>query len=678
MLGKLTLHVLPLYSPIAMSGAAMELLGVLFIAALITWLGKWRYIWNEWLTTVDHKRIGIMYVVLAFVMLFRGFSDAFMMRMQQATALNGHGYLPPEHFNQVFSAHGTIMIIFMAMPFLTGIINFVVPQQIGARDVSFPFLNSVSFWLTAAGAALVLTSLVIGRFTTAGWTAYPPFSELPTSPGSGTDYWIWAVLVSGVGSTLTGVNFVVTIIKRRAPGMSLMQMPLFTWAAFITAILMVFAFPGVTVAAALLGFDRFLGMHFFTADAGGNAMNYINLFWLWGHPEVYIVILPSFGIFSELVATFSSKRLFGYVSLVYATMVIGILSFTVWLHHFFTMGSSADVNSFFGIATMVIAVPTGVKIYDWLLTMYRGRIRLTSHMHWTLGFMVAFVIGGMTGVLLAIPPVDYVMHNTLFLVAHFHNMLIPGSLFGLLAGYQYWFPKAFGFRLDEWWGKTSFWFWFVGFYVAFMPLYVLGFMGMPRRMDYYQNPAWQPWLIVAAIGAVLIAIGILCLAIQLVVSIRRREELADLTGDPWDGRTLEWMNASPAPLYNFAVVPEIHDREELAWRKERGISHDAPAHYTPIEMPCNTSTGVLIGGAAFVLGFAVIWNIWWLAILAFAGVIAATIVKGSVPEEEYTITPEQIAALESRGSGPLLGFLSPLEDERGDRSTHGLLNSIGD
>ena len=444
MLGRLTLHALPFYSPIAFGGAMITVLGGLSVVALVVWLRAWGYLWREWLTSVDHKRIGIMYVLLALVMLMRGFVDAIMMRSQQAMALNSSGYLPPGHFDQIFSSHGTIMIFFVAMPFLTGLINIVVPQQIGARDVSFPFLNALSLGLTAAAAGLVLISLVIGKFSTAGWSAYPPYSELRFNPGEGVDYWIWTILISGLGSTLTGINFLVTITQRRAPGMNLMRMPLFTWTALCTSILMVFAFPALTAASGLLGLDRYLGMHFFTNGHGGNMMNYINLFWMWGHPEVYIIVLPAFGVYSEVVATFSGKALFGYKSLVYATTAIAVLSFMVWLHHFFTMGASANVNAFFGITTMIIAVPTGVKIFDWLLTMFRSRIRMTSHMYWTVGFIVTFVIGGMTGVLLSVAPVDYLMHNTTFLVAHFHNMLIGGALFGYFAGYQVLVPEGDG------------------------------------------------------------------------------------------------------------------------------------------------------------------------------------------------------------------------------------------
>lgn len=656
MLGKLSIDSLPLYSAIAFGGAMMEVVAGLIVVGIVLWLGKVRYLWTEWLTSVDHKRIGIMYIVLALVMLMRGFADAIMMRAQQAIAAGNEGYLPPEHFDQVFSSHGTIMIFFMAMPFLTGLINFVVPQQIGTRDVSFPFLNSISLWLTASGAGLVLISLVIGKFSTAGWTAYPPYSGIEYSPGVGVDYWLWAVILSGVGTTMTGINFVVTILKRRAPGMSLMRMPLFTWTALITSVLIVFAFPAITVVGAQLALDRYLGMHFFTNGGGGNMMNYINLIWIWGHPEVYILILPAFGIYSEVVATFSRKRLFGYTSLVYATAVIGLLSFTVWLHHFFTMGSSADVNGFFGITTMIIAVPTGVKIYDWLLTMYGGRITVSVPMLWTLGFIFTFVIGGMTGVLLAIPPVDYMMHNSTFLIAHFHNMLIPGALFGYFAGYTYWFPKAFGFQLDETWGKRAFWFWIVGFYLAFMPLYALGFMGMPRRMEHYDMVAWQPWLIVAAFGAFLVLLGIAALVMQLYVSIRNREALADTTGDPWDARTLEWTTASPPAPYNFAKIPVVHDRDELVWRKAHPDEATKDDISSDIELPDNTAAGVVIGLTAGVFGFAMVWHIWWLAIVAFLVILATFITRSFSDDDEHSVSPSDVAALEKRGSGPLLGY----------------------
>ncbi|MBX9943535.1 MAG: cytochrome o ubiquinol oxidase subunit I [Reyranella sp.] len=646
MFGRLTIDALPLYSWVAMGGAAVTVGGALLVALLITWLGAWRYLWTEWLTSVDHKRIGVMYIVLALVMLLRGFVDAIMMRAQQAFSLNAGGYLPPDHFDQIFSSHGTIMIFFMAMPFMTGLINIVVPLQIGTRDVAFPFLNSLSLWLTASGAGLVMVSLVIGKFSTAGWTGYPPYSGIEYSPGVGVDYWIWAILISGVGSTLSGINFIVTILKRRAPGMTLMRMTPFVWTALCASVLMAFAFPALTVACGLLALDRLAGMHFFTNAHGGNMMNYPNLFWIWGHPEVYILILPAFGIFSEVVATFSRKRLFGYSSLVYATACIALLSFTVWLHHFFTMGSSPNVNAFFGITTMIIAVPTGVKVFNWLLTMYRGRIDFHPSMMWTVGFMVTFVIGGMTGVLLAIPSADFLMHNTTFLVAHFHNMIIPGVLFGYLAGYMYWFPKAFGFALDRTWGARSFWCWMIGFYLAFMPLYLLGFKGMPRRMETYNDPSWQPYLMVAALGAVVVMLGIGCMAMQLYVSLRDRRKTVDLTGDPWDGRTLEWATTSPPPPYNFATLPEVRDREALLDMKERGTTWQRPARYEDIHLPKNTAVGVIVGGLAGVLGFAIIWYIWWLVVVCALAMWVALVVRSSDDDAEFTITAAEVKQIE--------------------------------
>src|SRR5437868_1430844 len=548
MFGKLTWDAIPFSQPIPMAASLMVVLVILGILAYTFAKGWWPYLWREWITSVDHKRIGIMYAVLALVMLLRGFTDAIMMRSQQAIAAGGHqGYLPPEHYDQIFSAHGTIMIFFVAMPFVIGLMNFVVPLQLGVRDVAFPVLNSVSFWLTASGALLVNVSLFVGEFARTGWLVYPPLSELAYSPSVGVDYYLWALQISGVGTLLTGINFTTTILKLRAPGMGYSRMPIFCWTALASNLLIIAAFPILTATLAMLLLDRYLGFHFFTNGGGGNAMMYVNLIWAWGHPEVYILVLPAFGVYSEVIATFSGKPLFGYRSMAAATLGICVLSFVVWLHHFFTMGAGADVNAFFGVMTIVIAVPTGVKIFNWLFTLYGGRVRFTPPLLWALGFICTFVIGGMTGVLLAIPPVDFVLHNSLFLVAHFHNVIIGGVLFGAFAGYNYWFPKAFGFRLHEGLGKAAFWFWLSGFYLAFMPLYALGFLGMTRRMPHYDVAQWRPWLIAAAFGAILILIGIIFQVAQLVVSIRRRAELRDRSGDPWDGRSLEWATASPPP-----------------------------------------------------------------------------------------------------------------------------------
>ncbi len=648
MLGKLSLEAIPYHEPIVFAAVIGSILLGLVIVALITYYRKWTYLWEEWFTSLDHKRIGIMYVVLALVMLLRGFSDAIMMRTQQAIAMgSSQGYLNPDHFNQIFSAHGTIMVLFVAMPFLVGLMNIVVPPQIGARDVAFPYLNSVSFWLTATGAMLIMVSLGVGEFSKAGWSGYTPLTELAYSPGSGVDYWIWALQIGGIGSVLTSINFIVTIIKMRAPGMKLMYMPMFAWNSLCTSILILLAFPVLTAALAMLTLDRYLGMHFFTNTLGGNTMMYVNLFWIWGHPEVYVVVLPAFSVFSEVTASFSRKTLFGYVSMVWATASITVLSFSVWLHHFFTMGAGPNVNLFFGLATMFIAIPTGVKIFNWLFTMYRGRVQLTSPMLWTLGFISTFAIGGMTGVLLSAPPADFVVHNSLFLIAHFHNVLIPGALFGYLAGYSYWFPKAFGFSLDEKWGKRAFWCWMIGFYLAFFPLYILGFMGMPRRLAHYDNPAWQPYLIIAALGTLIIFMGFICQIIQLVVSIRHRHERQDLTGDAWDnGRTLEWATASPPPVYNFAKIPVVHEVDAFADMKENGTAYQRPDHYEDIHMPKNSASGFINGVLAFMFGFAMIWHIWWLAVLSALAMVFTIIARSADDDIHYVIPAAEVEHIE--------------------------------
>ena len=651
LLGNLTLSAVPYTNPIIMSALGMSVLVTLMILAWISQKGYWGYLWREWFTSVDHKRIGVMYIILAVVMMLRGFSDAILMRLQQAYAEGaGQGFLPPEHYNQIFSAHGTIMIIFVAMPFFIGLMNYVVPLQIGARDVAFPFLNSVSFWLTVASAGLVMVSLAVGDFSQAGWSGYPPLSETEFSPGPGVDYWIWSLQLGGIGTLLTGINFFVTILKMRAPGMSLMKIPVFTWTILVTTVLIMLSFPVLTVTLLLLTLDRYLDMHFFTGGMGGNQMMFANLFWIWGHPEVYIVILPAFGIYSEVVSTFSHKRLFGYTSMVYATIAIAVLSFVVWLHHFFTMGAGANVNAFFGIATMVIAVPTGVKIFNWLFTMYRGRIEFTTPMLWSLGFIVTFTVGGMTGVLLSVPGADFMLHNSEFLVAHFHNMLIPGALFGYFAGYSYWFPKMFGFRLDERWGRRAFWSWLVGFYLAFMPLYALGFMGMPRRLVHYDNPIWQPYLLVALAGTSLIAYGIFCQVAQLVVSIRNRASLRDSTGDVWDSHSLEWSTTSPPPFYNYAKTPHVEELDAFVHMKEHGIPYRAEAPFSAIHMPRNSWVGVAMGAFTFTFGFAMVWHIWWMAALSTLASLALVVVRANDENVDYMLSAEDVARCEKNSS----------------------------
>ncbi|AZO76462.1 MULTISPECIES: cytochrome o ubiquinol oxidase subunit I [unclassified Bosea (in: a-proteobacteria)] len=644
--GRFTLEAIPYHEPILIATFAAVVLGGLGLVALITRFKLWGYLWHEWFTSVDHKKIGIMYMILGVIMLLRGFADALMMRGQQAIAFAGNeGYLPPHHYDQIFTAHGVIMIFFVAMPFVTGLMNYVVPLQIGARDVAFPFLNNFSFWMTVGGAVLVMASLFIGEFAKVGWLAYPPLSGAAYSPGVGMDYYLWALQIAGIGTTLSGVNLIATIVKMRAPGMDLMKMPIFTWTSLCTNVLIVATFPILAATLALLTLDRYVGTNFFTNDLGGNPMMYVNLIWIWGHPEVYILILPLFGVYSEVASTFCGKRLFGYASMVYATVVITILSYLVWLHHFFTMGSGASVNSFFGITTMIISIPTGAKIFNWLFTMYRGRIRFELPMMWLLAFMITFVIGGMTGVMLAVPPADFVLHNSLFLIAHFHNVIIGGVVFGVFAGIAYWFPKAFGFKLEPFWGHLSFWFWVVGFYVAFMPLYILGLMGVTRRLSRFEDPSLQIWFVVAAFGAVLIALGILCFLIQIGVSILRREQLRDTTGDPWDGRTLEWSTSSPPPAYNFAFTPIVHDLDAWADMKKRGYRRPL-AGYRQIHMPRNTGAGLIIAGLATICGFALIWYIWWLAALSFVSVIAAVIIHTFNYDRDFHIPADEVVQAE--------------------------------
>jgi len=643
----LNLEAIPYHDPIIMSALVGSLLLGAAIVAAITYYKKWGYLWTEWITSVDHKKIGVMYIILALVMLVRGFADALMMRAQQAIAANDSaGYLPPEHYDQIFTAHGVIMIFFVATPLIVGLMNIVVPLQIGARDVAFPFVNSLSFWLSAVGAVLVMLSMFVGDFAATGWVAYPPLSGIEYSPTVGVDYYIWSLQVSGIGTTLTGLNFIVTILKMRAPGMDLMKMPVFTWTALITNILIVAIFPVLTATLALLTMDRYFGMHFFTNDAGGNAMMYVNLIWIWGHPEVYVLILPCFGAFSEIIATFSGKPLFGYRSMVYATSSIGILSFFVWLHHFFTMGSGANVNAFFGIMTSIISIPTGVKLFNWLFTMYRGRIRYHSSTLWTIGFMVTFALGGMTGVMLAIPGADFVLHNSLFLIAHFHNVIIGGVVFGCLAGISFWFPKAFGFTLNERWGKISFWCWLVGFYLAFMPLYVLGFKGMTRRMNHYGVEGYQPWLIVAAIGALVIAVGIAAMFIQFYVSVRDRKANMDLTGDPWNARSLEWATSSPPPFYNFARLPAITSLEQHWDDKQHGRAWQRQDRYEDIHMPRNTASGVVISVFSLILCFALVWHMWVLAGIGLIGVIATFVLRSYDRDVDYYVPAAEVKQIE--------------------------------
>lgn len=646
MLGRLSLHALQ-HGPVELVGIASMGFGLLAAVAVLTYTKRWKWLWREWLTTVDPKKIGVMYIAVAALMGLRGVIDALMIRTQQAASVgSSHGILSSDQFQQVFSAHGTIMIFFLAMGLMFGLINLILPLQLGSRDVAFPFLNATSFWLFAAGMALINLSLVVGEFAAAGWLSYPPLSELRYSPGVGIDYWIWALQIAGVGSLLSGINFMATILKMRRAGMSLMRMPMFAWSVMGAMSLVIFAFPILTATLTMLALDRTIGTHFFTSDFGGNPMMYVNLIWAWGHPEVYILILPAFGVFSEIVPTFSRKRLFGYTSMVIAVWAIVLLSFLVWLHHFFTMGAGANVNAFFGIMTMVIAVPTGVKVFNWLFTMYQGRIKFSTPMLWFLGFVVTFTIGGMAGVLMAVPAADFQLHNSLFLVAHFHTMIIGGVVFGYFAGLTYWFPKIFGFRLNERLGRYAFWCWLIGFLLAFVPLYILGMMGATRRLDHY-DPAmgWQQLFIVAAVGIGVILLGIGFQFLQLIVSYRQRHQNLDTTGDPWNGRTLEWATSSPPAEYNFALMPEVTGRDAY-WTAKHSKKDSEPPQYKSILMPKNTPLAMVIGGFSLAAGFGLIWHIYWLAGISLLGVIATIIVRSSDENTHYRISAAQIRKIE--------------------------------
>ncbi|MBO9375597.1 cytochrome o ubiquinol oxidase subunit I [Sphingomonas histidinilytica] len=646
--GRLTWESFPIHEPILLGTFIVVALLGLAILGLVTRYRLWGYLWKEWFTSVDHKRIGIMYIILGIIMLLRGFSDAIMMRAQQAIAFGANeGYLNAHHYDQIFTAHGTIMIFFVAIPLVVGLVNFVMPLQIGARDVAFPFLNSLSLWLTVAGAVLVMTSLFVGEFARTGWLSYAPLAELAYSPDTGVDYYLWSLEIAGVGTTLSAINMVATIVKMRAPGMTMMKMPVFCWTALCSNVLAIAIFPALTAAFFLLLLDRYAGTNFFTNELGGAPMMYWNMVWIWGHPEVYVLVLPAFGIYSEITSTFTGKRLFGYSSMVYATVVITILSYLVWLHHFFTMGAGPSVNSFFGIATMVISIPTGAKIFNWLFTMYRGDIRFELPMMWVVAFMLTFTVGGMTGVLLAIPPADFVLHNSLFLVAHFHNVIIGGVVFGLFAGMVYWFPKAFGFKLDPFWGKVAFWGWVIGYWIAWTPIYFVGLMGTTRRVYHFDDPSIQPYFIIAAIGALIILVGILGFVMSIVMGFVKRRELADTTGDPWGGRTLEWSTSSPPPAYNFAFTPVVHDLDAWYDMKSRGYQRPSEG-FRPVHMPRNTGAGVILAGLALAMGFGMVWYMWWLAALSFAALLIVAVAHTFNYNRDYYIPAEDVALNEGK------------------------------
>ncbi|WP_025114589.1 cytochrome aa3 quinol oxidase subunit I [Lysinibacillus fusiformis] len=632
----------PMQEPMILAAAISIVVGAVVIVAGLTYFKKWGYFYKNWLSTVDHKKIGIMYIAVALLMLFRGGIDALLMRAQ--TAVPDNGLLDAQHYNEIFTTHGLLMILFMAMPFVIGLMNIVIPLQIGARDVAFPRLNAVSFWLFAAGAGLLNLSFIIGGSPDAGWTAYFPLASTDFSPTVGNNYYSLALQLSGIGTLITGVNFITTIIKMRAPGMKLMKMPMFTWSILITNVIIVFAFPVLTVALALMMLDRQFGTKFFAMQDGGMDMLWANLFWVWGHPEVYIVILPAFGIFSEIIATFARKNLYGYKSMVMSMVVISLLSFVVWAHHFYTMGHGVMVNSVFSITTMAIAVPTGVKIFNWLLTMRNGKIQFTTPMLYALGFIPIFTIGGVTGVMLAMASADYQYHNTMFLVAHFHYVLIPGTVFGVLAGYHYWWPKMFGFRLNEKLGKTAFWFIAISFNVTFFPLFILGLDGYARRMyTYSESTGYGPLNMLSFVGALGLAVGFALIVYNIYYSWKHmpRNEKADV----WEGRTLEWATHSPVPEYNFAVVPTVTRLDEFWFAKKEGRDITA-GKIEKIHMPNNTGTPFWMSGFFFLAAFFAVFNLWVPAIISMLGVFGFMIHRSFEKDHGRYISVEEVMATE--------------------------------
>ncbi len=626
--------------------ASMVAAGLTMIAVIagLTYFKKWGYLWREWITTVDHKRIGIMYLISALLMLFRGGVDAIMMRAQLAVPENK--LLDAQHYNEIFTTHGVVMILFMAMPFIIFFMNFVVPLQIGARDVAFPRLNALSFWLFFMGAMLFNISFMVGGSPDAGWTSYFPLAD---GESVGSHYYMIAIQIAGIGTLMTGINFITTILKMRAPGMTLMKMPMFTWASLITSVIIVFAFPVLTVALAMGTMDLLFGTQFFTLDNGGMAMLWANLFWVWGHPEVYILILPAFGIYSEIISTFSRRNLYGYKSMVGSMVLISLLSFVVWAHHFFTMGQGAFANSIFSITTMAIAVPTGVKIFNWLLTLWKGKIEFTTPMLYSTLFIPLFTLGGVTGVMLAMSAADYQYHNTMFLVAHFHNVIIPGVVFAMLAGLTFYWPKMFGFMLNEKIGKWTAWLLSIGFLLAFMPMYVTGLDGQARRMyTYSESTGFGPLNMVSFIGAAIMAVGFVLIVYNIYYSVRYASR--DISADPWDARTLEWATHTPVPEYNFAITPEVASSEAL-WDVKKKDHVLFKGDYEKIHMPNNSGVPFIMSCIFFAWGFSLVFSLWIPAIITTIGIFVCMTLRSFEKDHGHYISVKEIEDTESELRG---------------------------
>ncbi|MEK4565114.1 cytochrome aa3 quinol oxidase subunit I [Alkalihalobacillus sp. FSL R5-0424] len=632
--------------PLILGAQISILISAIGAVFVLTYFKKWKWLWDEWITSVDHKKLGIMYILIAILMFFRGGIDALMMRTQLAAP--NMTFLDSLHYNEIFTTHGTIMIIFMAMPFLIGLMNVVIPLQIGARDVAFPFLNNLSFWTFVIGMGLFNISFIIGGSPSAGWTSYMPLASNELNPGPGQNYYLLGLQISGIGTLATGINMMVTIFKMRAKGMKLMMMPMFTWTTLITSMIIVLAFPVLTIALAEMTFDRLFGTHFFNLTNGGMPMLWANLFWIWGHPEVYIVALPAFGIFSEIITTFSKKRLFGYNAMVYSIVAISVLSFLVWVHHFFTMGSGAVVNSFFSITTMAISIPTGVKIFNWLLTMHKGRITFSTPMLWSVAFIPNFVIGGVTGVMLAMAAADYQYHNTYFLVSHFHYVLIAATVFACFAGFIYWYPKMFGHKLNERIGKWFFWIFVAGFNICFFPQYFLGLDGMPRRIHIYGvEDGWFALNFISTVGAFIMGLAFIILVYNIYYSFRYSPR--ETTGDAWGGRTLEWATSSAIPPhYNFAKVPEVTAMDPYWDMKEKGIDPNKIDKYEKIHMPSNTAVPFIMGCFMFLAGFGLVFEWFWMGIVGAIGIFACMAYRSFDYDDGYYVSVEEIEETEKR------------------------------
>ncbi|MGN7407654.1 MULTISPECIES: cytochrome c oxidase subunit I [unclassified Sporosarcina] len=600
----------------------------------------------DWMTTVDHKKIGILYLIGGGFFFVVGGIEAMIIRLQLLKPNND--LVSAGLFNDLITMHGTTMIFLAAMPILFGFMNYIMPLQIGARDVAFPFINSLGFWMFFLGGVFLNVSWFFGQVPDAGWTSYASLSL--ASPGHGIDFYAIGLQIAGGGTLMGGINFLVTIINMRAPGMTYMRMPLFTWTTFVASAMILFAFPPLTVGLFFLTFDRMFDANFFDHQMGGNTIIWEHIFWIFGHPEVYILILPAFGIFSEIFSIFSRKRLFGYPAMVFATVLIGFLGFMVWAHHMFTVGLGPTANAIFAVATMAIAVPTGVKIFNWLLTIWGGSIVMTTPMLYALGFIPSFVMGGVTGVMQGAAPLDYQLHDSYFIVAHFHYVIVGGVVLAILAGVHLYWPKMFGTMLSETLGKITFVFFFVGFHCTFLIQHWLGFWGMPRRVwTYMDGQGWNTANLISSIGALLMAIGVIVMVINIIMTTVKNVRVGN---DPWgDGRTLEWAIPSPPPFYNFTQTPLVRGLDTVWIEKQEGnatgLTFAEPI--TDIHMPHGSIIPFFMTVGLFIAGFGAMYHqetSWGLPLLIFglAWTFVSMAMRSLKDDLGYHVTKEEIQA----------------------------------